>query len=181
MRLHSPTLASPSQCVTPRGSPHVLVPRTALVVRSVTPRLARLSNPSLPMLSRITLLVALLPQSQAVSVRALHAARLLDVEAGRILDNATVLVEGERIRAVNPKEIPAGAEVIELGDRTLLPGLIDCHTHLRATSRASGCGARCSRPWARPRCAARRTRARRCSPASRRCATSARAASRTSP
>lgn len=64
------------------------------------------------------------------SVRALHAERLLDVVGGRMLTDATVLVEGERIVAVNPGALPAGAEVIELGDRTLLPGLIDCHTHL---------------------------------------------------
>jgi imidazolonepropionase-like amidohydrolase len=73
-------------------------------------------------------LLVVLPQAQ--TSRALHAARLLDVETGRVLTDATVLVVGERIAAVNPKEIPAGAEVIELGERTLLPGLIDCHTHL---------------------------------------------------
>jgi imidazolonepropionase-like amidohydrolase len=83
------------------------------------------------MLTALLLLpLALSLQSPDVSVRALHAARLLDVESGRVLNEATVLVEGERIVAVNPAAIPAGAEVIELGDRTLLPGLIDCHTHL---------------------------------------------------
>ena len=69
---------------------------------------------------------------QQPTTRALHAARLLDVESGRVLADATVLVEGERITAVNPRELPAGIEVIELGDRTLLPGLIDCHTHLNS-------------------------------------------------
>ncbi len=64
------------------------------------------------------------------AARALHAARLLDVEAGRLLPDATVLIEGERITAVNPRELPAGVEVLDLGDRCLLPGLIDCHTHL---------------------------------------------------
>lgn len=82
----------------------------------------------------IHLLLAFAPllsvQQAAAPARALHVARLLDVEAGKILTNATVLVQGERILAVNPKEIPAGTEVLELGDRTLLPGLIDCHTHL---------------------------------------------------
>jgi imidazolonepropionase-like amidohydrolase len=77
-------------------------------------------------------LLSAFQQSAAPAVRVLHAARLLDVEAGRMLDDATVLIEGERIRAVNPREVPAGAEVVELGDRTLLPGLIDCHTHLNS-------------------------------------------------
>jgi imidazolonepropionase-like amidohydrolase len=61
----------------------------------------------------------------------LHAARLLDVETGRILAPGEVLVEGERIAAVGASVAhPAGAEVIDLGDRTLLPGLIDAHVHL---------------------------------------------------
>ena len=77
-------------------------------------------------------LLSLAQQPTAAAPRALHVARLLDVESGRILENATVLIDGERIRAVNPKEVPAGAEVLELGDRTLLPGLIDCHTHLNS-------------------------------------------------
>src|SRR5436305_2814616 len=61
----------------------------------------------------------------------LHAARLLDVENGRILNPGEVLVEGERIAEVGKTvKHPAGAEVIDLGDRTLLPGLIDAHIHL---------------------------------------------------
>jgi len=61
----------------------------------------------------------------------LHAARLLDVETGRMVTPGEVLVEGERIAAVGPSVThPAGAEVIDLGDRVLLPGLIDAHVHL---------------------------------------------------
>jgi imidazolonepropionase-like amidohydrolase len=61
----------------------------------------------------------------------LHAARLLEVETGQMLSPGEVLVEGERIVAVGRTvPHPAGAEVIELGDRTLLPGLIDAHVHL---------------------------------------------------
>ncbi len=61
---------------------------------------------------------------------ALRAQRLLDVASGQILEDAVVLVERGYIRAVNPAEVPTDAEVIDLGDRTLLPGLIDLHTHL---------------------------------------------------
>ena len=61
----------------------------------------------------------------------LHAARLLDVESGKMMKPGEVLVTGERIVAVGETVThPAGAEVIDLGDRTLLPGLIDAHVHL---------------------------------------------------
>ena len=61
----------------------------------------------------------------------LHAARLLDVESGKIISPGEVLVQGERIGEVGQKvNHPAGAEVIDLGDVTLMPGLIDAHVHL---------------------------------------------------
>jgi imidazolonepropionase-like amidohydrolase len=61
----------------------------------------------------------------------LHAARLLDVKTGRMVKPAEILVQGERIVEVGTSvKHPAGAEVIDLGDRTLLPGLIDAHIHL---------------------------------------------------
>ena len=60
----------------------------------------------------------------------LRAARLLDVRTGRMIENASVLVQGARITALNPANPPAHARVIDLGDATLLPGLIDAHTHL---------------------------------------------------
>jgi imidazolonepropionase-like amidohydrolase len=61
----------------------------------------------------------------------LHAARLLDVKTGRILKPGEILVEGDRFAEVGTSvKHPPGAEVIDLGDRTLLPGLIDAHVHL---------------------------------------------------
>jgi len=61
----------------------------------------------------------------------LHAARLLDVATGEIVAPGEVLVEGERIKAVGKQvDHPAGAKTIDLGDTTLLPGLIDAHVHL---------------------------------------------------
>lgn len=61
----------------------------------------------------------------------LHAARLLQVDTGALLTPGEILVEGERIRAVGPLvEHPQGAKIIDLGDTTLLPGLIDAHVHL---------------------------------------------------
>ena len=61
----------------------------------------------------------------------LHAARLLQVDTGKMLAPGEVLVEGERIQDVGTSVAhPAGARVIDLGDVTLLPGLIDVHVHL---------------------------------------------------
>jgi imidazolonepropionase-like amidohydrolase len=61
----------------------------------------------------------------------LHAARLLDVETGRTLAPGEILAGGERFsKAGTSVTRPAGAEIIDLGDRTLLPGLIDAHVHL---------------------------------------------------
>jgi imidazolonepropionase-like amidohydrolase len=61
----------------------------------------------------------------------LHAARLLDVKAGKLIQPGEILVRGERIvEAGSSVKRPAGAEVVDLGDRTLMPGLIDAHIHL---------------------------------------------------
>jgi imidazolonepropionase-like amidohydrolase len=61
----------------------------------------------------------------------LHAARLLDIESGRIVTPGEILVEGERIVEAGASVTrPAGAKTVDLGDRTLMPGLIDVHVHL---------------------------------------------------
>jgi imidazolonepropionase-like amidohydrolase len=61
----------------------------------------------------------------------LHAARMLDVANGKVVTPGEVLVEGDRITAAGTSvNHPAGSEVIDLGDTTLMPGLIDAHTHL---------------------------------------------------
>ena len=62
---------------------------------------------------------------------ALRAAQYLDVKAGALRKNAIVLINGDHIAAIGPEvAIPNGATVIDLGPATILPGLIDCHTHL---------------------------------------------------
>jgi imidazolonepropionase-like amidohydrolase len=67
----------------------------------------------------------------------LHAKRLLDVRSGRLIEDAVVVVSGDHIRAAGARAsvtVPAGARFIELGDRTLLPGLFDMHVHLSVGS-----------------------------------------------
>src|SRR5256886_2112677 len=74
-------------------------------------------------------------QAQAPpSVTVIRAGRLLDPDAGRILTNQIIVVEGTRIRDVGPNAaIPAGAQVIDLSRLTVLPGLVDAHNHLALT------------------------------------------------
>jgi imidazolonepropionase-like amidohydrolase len=61
----------------------------------------------------------------------LHAARLLDIEGGRIVQPGEILVEGDRVREVGSSVThPPQAETIDLGDTTLMPGMIDAHVHL---------------------------------------------------
>jgi imidazolonepropionase-like amidohydrolase len=72
-------------------------------------------------------------ENETASARAivLHAVRLLDVASGKILSPGEVLVRGERIAEVGTSVMhPPDAEIIDLGDRTLMPGMIDAHVHL---------------------------------------------------
>ena len=60
----------------------------------------------------------------------LRAAAMVDVAKGELVRPAILVVEGGRIRSVGSAQVPAGARTVDLGDLTLLPGLIDAHTHL---------------------------------------------------
>jgi imidazolonepropionase-like amidohydrolase len=77
------------------------------------------------------MLLGLLAATAVQSETVLHAARLLDIESGRIISPGEILVQGERITAVGSSVThPAGAQIVDLGDTTLMPGLIDVHVHL---------------------------------------------------
>jgi imidazolonepropionase-like amidohydrolase len=79
--------------------------------------------------------VSSLAQTKAANVTLIKAGRLIDVRAGRVLENQAILVEGERIKAVGPfaelqRSAPRTVKLIDLSQMTVLPGLADCHTHI---------------------------------------------------
>ncbi len=71
------------------------------------------------------------PAPQALKIVAVKAARLIDGLGGAPISSAVVLIENDRISAVGAGlSVPPGAQVIDLGGATVLPGFIDCHTHV---------------------------------------------------
>jgi imidazolonepropionase-like amidohydrolase len=64
------------------------------------------------------------------TVTVVKAARWVDVDAGEVRQPGAVVVEGDRITAVDPDQLPDGADTIDLGDLTLLPGLMDMEVNM---------------------------------------------------
>ncbi len=78
--------------------------------------------------------VAQQPGPSSAPVTVIKAGRLIDPDKGTAAANQIILIEGERIKAVGANiAIPAGATVIDLSKLTVLPGLVDAHTHMAIT------------------------------------------------
>ncbi len=80
------------------------------------------------------LLVCSLATVARAEVTAVRVGRLVDPERGTLATNQLILVDGEKIAAVGPDVgVPPGAALVDLSDLTVLPGLVDSHTHLGIT------------------------------------------------
>ncbi len=77
-----------------------------------------------------TILLLALVSTSGAETLVVTADRMFDAESGRVSGPVRVVVVDGMIASVNPDSIPADAEIVALGDRTLLPGLLDMHTHL---------------------------------------------------
>lgn len=81
--------------------------------------------------SAVTALIVAVPAVRADEARTLTARRILDVEHGAIIDHGIIVVKGDRITAVGRQgQVKPEGEELDLGDSTLMPGLIDAHVHL---------------------------------------------------
>jgi imidazolonepropionase-like amidohydrolase len=74
-------------------------------------------------------------QSSPAAVLAVKAGKVLDVRSGKYLENQMIWIEGDRIKKIGSAaelegQVPSGAKAIDLSHATVLPGLVDCHTHL---------------------------------------------------
>jgi len=81
-------------------------------------------------MKKLVIALALIASAASGQTIVLKAARLFDGMSDSVVRNAVVVVDGKRISAISPATIPPNAQVIDLGDTTLLPGFIDAHVHL---------------------------------------------------
>src|SRR5215470_1746540 len=86
------------------------------------------------------------PRDQVVAIR---AASMFDAKTGALVANPVVLIKGDRITDVGPNvQIPEGAQVINLGSATMMPGMIDTHVHVNTGGNTASLAARALRALA---------------------------------
>lgn len=109
--------------------PHSFAPKTLIYLCS-TKNAAQAAYPNmLPF--KLSLALCFFSNLLPAQTTYLHCGRILPISSEEIL-NATIIVEGNKIARIEPgfSRIPTGAEAIDLKNKTVLPGLIDCHVHI---------------------------------------------------
>jgi imidazolonepropionase-like amidohydrolase len=83
-------------------------------------------------LSSLAIILVLIAAAPAqTKLTAIKAGKLVDPETGGVTTGQVIIIEGRRIKAIGPNlSVPSGAEVIDLSNSAVLPGLFDCHTHM---------------------------------------------------
>ena len=66
----------------------------------------------------------------SAQIKAIKAKGYVDVAAGKLITPAVILIENDKIKAINPKKLPLNVKMIDVGHRILLPGIMDMHTHI---------------------------------------------------
>lgn len=77
--------------------------------------------------------LSLTSHAESSNLQLIKAKHMLDVRSGKTLDNVSILIKDEIIQEINPQDIPKDTKIMDLGERTLMPGLIDMHVHLAIT------------------------------------------------
>jgi imidazolonepropionase-like amidohydrolase len=91
----------------------------------------RMRTPSALVVASLSVVAAAVPAAAAPKIIVLKAAHLFDGKSDQVVSPGVVVVQDGKITAAGSKvQEPAGAEVVDLGNATLIPGLIDAHTHL---------------------------------------------------
>jgi imidazolonepropionase-like amidohydrolase len=95
------------------------------------PRHVRNNNGGIVKAAIVAMFALALAQLASAQVTVVRAGHLIDPDSGTVLTNQIIIIKDGKVQAVGASlKIPENAAVIDLQDKTVLPGLIDCHTHV---------------------------------------------------
>ncbi|WP_100643670.1 metal-dependent hydrolase family protein [Alteromonas facilis] len=102
------------------------------MMASATQQLRKLGYLLISLLAPLAIHSTAIAANSTDGVTVIKATRMLDVRSGKFVSPVAVVVENGVIAEINPTKLPTSATIIDLGEQTLLPGLIDTHTHITA-------------------------------------------------